>query len=415
MLAWRAFKAGQMTPIEADNPAPTIRRAVIITALGLAQILSWGTSFYFLAVFANPIARETGWPYAWVVAGVSLGLVTAGFISPRVGREIGQRGGRPVLAGGAMLFAAGLALIGASQNLSWYFAAWVVLGAGMGIGLYDGAFATLGAIYRKDARGAIAAVTLFGGFASTVCWPLSALLIEQFGWRGACFVYAAIHLGIAAPVFLLALPKSVPAASSNAADRNTRVRLEKLETPAFVLLASVVTIGASILALMGTHLLHLLESRGISTASAVLFGMLIGPSAVGARMIESFAGRHYHPFWTMAASVGMVAAGAFLLTRDIQWAAPAIVLYAAGNGIGTIARGSVPLALFGPSRYPALMGRLGLPIMLAMAAAPFIGAWAFEVGGSAWMIAILNGLAFLNVALVAGLWLSSRALRQRGA
>src|SRR5947199_5024076 len=156
MLAWRT-RTGEVTPLEAGNPAPTVPRGVIVTALGLAQILSWGTSFYFLAVFANPIARETGWPYAWVVAGVSLGLLTAGFISPRVGREIGQRGGRPVLAGGAMLFAAGLALIGASQNLSWYFAAWVVLGAGMGIGLYDGAFATLGAIYRKDARGAIAA------------------------------------------------------------------------------------------------------------------------------------------------------------------------------------------------------------------------------------------------------------------
>jgi hypothetical protein len=283
----------------------------------------------------------------------------------------------------------------------------------MGIGLYDGAFATLGAIYGKEARGAIAAVTLFGGFASTVCWPFSALLIEQFGWRAACFIYAGIHVGIAAPVFLLALPKTSPGNSNNAADGNRRARLASDELPAFVLLAGVVTIGASILALMGTHLLHLLETRGISTASAVLLGMLIGPSAVGARMIESLAGRHYHPFWTMAASVAMVAIGAFLLTRDIQWAAPAIIFYAAGNGIGTIARGSVPLALFGASRYPALMGRLGFPIMLAMATSPFVGAWAFEAGGSTWMIGILNGLACLNLALIVALWFSSRALRQR--
>src|SRR3954468_20830593 len=160
MLAWRT-RSGQMTPIEAGDPGRTTSRGVIVTALGLAQILSWGTSFYFLAVFASPIARETGWPYAWVVPGVSLGLVTAGFISPRVGREIGERGGRPVLACGAILFAAGLALISTSQNLYWYLAAWIVLGTGMGIGLYDGAFATLGAIYGKEARGSIAAVTLF--------------------------------------------------------------------------------------------------------------------------------------------------------------------------------------------------------------------------------------------------------------
>src|SRR5215212_3182049 len=215
-----------MTPIDAGNSASTVPRTVIVTALGLAQILSWGTSFYFLAVFASPVARETGWPYAWVVAGVSLGLVTAGFISPRVGREIGQRGGRPMLVCGAILFAAGLALIGTSQNLYWYLAAWIVLGAGMGIGLYDGAFATLGAIYGKEARGAIAAVTLFGGFASTVCWPFSALLIEQFGWRGACFIYAGIHIGIAAPVFLFALPKSPAAHGNDAAARTKRVRLD---------------------------------------------------------------------------------------------------------------------------------------------------------------------------------------------
>ncbi len=386
---------------------------MIVTALGMAQILSWGTSFYFLAVFAGPIARDTGWPYAWVVAGVSVGLVVAGLISPRVGREIGHRGGRPVLALGAVLFALGLALIGTSQNLPWYLAAWTVLGAGMGIGLYDGAFATLGTIYGKEARGGIAAVTLFGGFASTVCWPFSALLIGQFGWRGACLVYAGIHLCIALPVFLLALPNGPVTAGAVSADTARRVGLERGERLVFALLACVVTIGASILALMGTHLLTLLESRGISAASAVLFGMLIGPSAVGARVVESIAGRHYHPFWTLAASITLVAAGMVLLTRDLNWVAPAIIFYAAGNGIGTIARGSVPLTLFGAARYPALMGRLGFPIMLAMAASPFIGAWAFQNGGNAWVIGLLVTLALSNAALVAALWFASRALRRR--
>ncbi len=401
-----------MTPDEVANPASISPRAVIITALGMAQILSWGTSFYFLAVFAAPITRDTGWPYEWVIAGVSVGLLIAGFVSPRVGREIGSRGGRPVVALGAILFALGLTMIATSQNVYWYLAAWLVLGAAMGIGLYDGAFATLGTIYGKDARSAIAAVTLFGGFASTVCWPFSAWLIDQFGWRGASLAYAAIHLFIALPVFLLALPRSVTSAANGSADKKT-ARLETGEVLVFVLLACVVTIGASILALMGTHLLHLLETRGVSATSAVMFGMLIGPSAVGARVIESLAGRLYHPLWTMAASVVLVAAGAFLLTREIFWAAPAVVFYAAGNGIGTIARGSVPLALFGPARYPSLMGRLGFPIMLAMAASPFVGAWALSLGGSAWIIGLLNALAFLNIALVAMLGLFNKVLRDR--
>ncbi len=131
-----------MTPT-AGTSASIPSRAVIVTTLGMAQILSWGTSFYFLAVVAVPIVRDTGWPYEWVIAGVSVGLVVAGFVSPRVGREIGHRGGRPVLACGAILFALGLALIGTSQNFYWYLSGWIVVGAGMGISDHagDGGFA----------------------------------------------------------------------------------------------------------------------------------------------------------------------------------------------------------------------------------------------------------------------------------
>ena len=133
--------------------------------------------------------------------------LVAGLVSPRVGRAIGEYGGRPVLAASAVLLAVGLALLGASQNLPWYLAAWIIVGAGMGAGLYDAAFATLGSIYGKEARSPITWVTLFGGFASTVCWPLSAFLVEHLGWRGACFVYAGIQLGFALPIHLLILPR----------------------------------------------------------------------------------------------------------------------------------------------------------------------------------------------------------------
>ena len=166
------------------DPTPAVAklfsRRVVITVLGSLQILSWGSTFYLPAVLARPIAQDTGWPYAVVVAGLSVGLLVAGLVSPRTGRAIAQHGGRPVLASGSVLLALGLLIIGTAQNYIWYFAGWAVLGAGMGAGLYDAAFASLGALYGKAARGAITSVTLFGGFASTVCWPVSAYLVAPF-------------------------------------------------------------------------------------------------------------------------------------------------------------------------------------------------------------------------------------------
>ena len=162
-------------------------RRVVIPALGITQIFAWGSTFYLPGALAPLIANDTGWPYDLIVAGVSLGLLVAGVASPRVGRTIAAKGGRPVLAAGALLLAAGLIGIGLATSLVSYLAAWIVVGLGMSATLYDAAFSTLGGIYGSRARTSITTVTLFGGFASTICWPLSAFLAEHFGWRGVLF------------------------------------------------------------------------------------------------------------------------------------------------------------------------------------------------------------------------------------
>jgi MFS family permease len=388
-------------------------RRLLVPALGITQILAWGSTFYLLAVLAAPIVQDTGWSYDRVVAGLSLGLAIAGLVSPRVGRAIKVSGGRPVLASGAAMLALGLLLIGSAQNLVWYLGGWLVLGAGMGAGLYDAAFSTLGTIYGKDSRNAISQVTLFGGFASTVCWPLSSLLVEHFGWRGACFVYAAIQTGLSLPTYLLVLPQTAPVAlATQAADLTpTTMSLARDEAPSFAVLAAIVTIAAAILAMMGMHLPQLLQAKGMTLSSAITLGMLIGPSAVGARIIETTLGRYYHPIWTMTASALLTAAGALLLLGYFPLAALAIILYAAGNGIGSIARGTLPLALFGGARYPVLMGRLALPLLIAMSIAPYIGALALEAGGPNSTIAIIGAFAVTNVLLVALLWRTTEGLR----
>jgi predicted MFS family arabinose efflux permease len=382
---------------------PSIRRVTVV--LGVLQILGWGTTFYLLAVLAKPIAAETGWSYERVLAGVSVGMLVAGLVSPRVGRAIASHGGRPVLAAAAGLSALGLALIGSAQNFTWYLAGWAVLGLGMGAGLYDAAFSTLGVIYGGKARNAISVVTLFGGFASTVCWPISAWLVEHAGWRAACFTYAAAYLLLALPLYIFALPRSRrPASEADTARQAGHVTLNATEWLLFLVLALILTLKAAVMSSIGAHLVILLTGQGLTLAQAVALGMIIGPAAVGARFVETLAGHRYHPIWTMTASTALMACGLPLFFADIWLYGAAIALYAAGSGIGSIARGTLPLALFGPTRYPVLLGRLGLPSLVAMALAPVCGALVYERAGATGLFAVLSAITTLNLVLMAVLW-----------
>ena len=279
-------------------PAPQF----VVSALGVAQILAWGSSYYLLAVLAAPITRETGWPLPWVVGGISLGLLIAGLASPRLGDSIQRYGGRPVLAFSALLLAVGLTGLALASSIVVYLLAWVVIGVGMGAGLYDASFATLGRLYGQRARTAIATLTLFGGFASTVCWPLSAFLVSEFGWRGTCLAYAGVHLLVLLPLYLVGLPREPKREEHRGRPRSERtgagIDLRQIAAP-FALMAAAVTVSAMISTAFSVHLLTILESRGISLSAAVALGALVGPSQVGARAMEMLIGRYHHPIWTL--------------------------------------------------------------------------------------------------------------------
>ena len=380
------------------------KRWPVISALGVVQILAWGSSFYLLGVLAAPIAADTGWPLAWIFGGLSLGLLVAGLVSPQVGRMIGERGGRPVLAASAVLIASGLIVLGLAPSLWIFLAGWLLMGLGMGCGLYDPAFATLGRLYGAEARPAITTLTLWGGFASTVSWPLSAFLLDHGGWRWACFVYAGLQLVVSLPLILGLIPPA-PARPAGANDGPAPVvALAPGERRPFLLMAGVLILGGGVMSLLSAHVLTLLQARGVPLASAVAFGALIGPSQVAARVVEmSFKGRH-HPLWTLTAAMSLVALAVTLLALNLPVVALAVILYGAGNGIYSIARGTVPLVLFGPERYAPLLGRLARPGLVAQALAPPLGAYALAHGGADATFILLTGLALLNVGLVGALW-----------
>ncbi len=393
-------------------PKPSPR--VIITTLGITQILAWGSSFYLPAVLAKPISADTGWSLGWVVGGLSLGLLAAGLVAPRVGRTIDAKGGRPVLVASSILLGSGLATLALAHSLPVYLMAWLLMGVGMGSGLYDAAFATLGRLYGKDARRAITTLTLWGGFASTVCWPLSAWLVEHFGWRGACATYAAIQILVSLPLHAFVLPgvSTVRPDAKPSGDTPEAAVPQTLtgsrRNRAFLLLATVLTLGAVTASMIGVHLLTLLQARGLDLAAAVALGALVGPSQVGARVVEMAFGRHYHPIWTMVASVALVAGGMILLVAGVPILALALALYGAGNGIGSIAKGTLPLALFGPFGYASLMGKLAMPSLLAQALSPSLGAILIEWRGPGAALGLLAAMATLNIILVGFLWTVSR-------
>jgi MFS family permease len=378
-------------------------RHLIIGTIGMAQILAWGSSYYLVAVLAKPITKNTGWPYGWVIGGLSLAFLVTGACSPLVGRLIERHGGRPVLAASAVLLAAGLLVMGAAPDLPVYLAAWCIIGAGMAAGLYDPAFATLGRLYGEQARAAITLTTLYGGFASTVCWPLSAFLVAHAGWRGTCFAYAAINIFVVLPLYWFGVPRepamapvgvtvsAAPAAAGSVAGAGRR-------RVAFWLVAGNLTLASVVMTVVSVHMLTLLQARGITMAAAVGLGTLIGPSQVGARIVEmALARRRHHPVWTLIVSTVLAAAGFFLLFGQESLVAVGLVAYGAGAGIRSIARGTVPLALFGREGYATLMGRLAMPLMLAQAVSPTLGAFLLDGVGAAGTLFVLTAVAVVNV------------------
>jgi predicted MFS family arabinose efflux permease len=392
-------------PSAAD--ARPLDRRVVITALGAAQILAWGTSFYFPAVFAGPIVRDTGWSLAYVVGGTSVGLLVAGLISPQVGRLIEMRGGRPVLLASSLFFAAGLIGVGLAPSLPVFLFAWVLIGVGMGCGLYDAAFAALGRLYGSEARGPITNLTLFGGFSSTICWPLSAFMIEHAGWRTACLIYAFLHLAVSLPLQMLVVRKTAaPAVAGDPDDGAPDASPKALahEPLIFVLLALVQSLAAGIGSIVVVHLLIFLQARGVDFTVAVSLGTLFGPAQVIARVVERLFGNRYHPIWTMIASCALMAIGLMLLSGHFSLLAIVILLYGAGYGISWIGRGTLPLALFGPRRFPRLMGKLAFPSLIVQALAPSAGALLIEARGVDATIAVLTLAALGNLVLIGVLW-----------
>lgn len=367
-----------------------------IFVLGLLQILVWGGSFFLLAVMAAPIVRDTGWAIQWVYGALSLSLLVSALLAPLISRLIARFGGRPVLACSGATVAAGLLMMAAAPSLTWFLLAWGVIGVGMALGLYEALFATLGALYGEKAAGAITGITLISGFASTLTWPLVALLIEHLGWRTTCVAYAGVLLVSVAPLYWRALPGGV---GIRIASKAQQAAEDRVDPRVYWLLTAIFAIGAVLMTAVAVHLVTILQGQGHSLVAAIGFAAVLGPCQVGSRIVQMFA-RKRHPLWTTLISVVLVAAGLTLVTLMPMATFIGLVLYGFGNGLRAIVRGLLPLALMSPSNYVLLMGKMSLPSLVGQAATPLLGGWLLQAAGPVAALAAMSGLALVNVVLV---------------
>lgn len=373
-----------------------------VPVLGITQILSWGTIFYTPVLIVPLIATERGWSISFTMGGFSVGLLVAGLISPYVGRSIDRFGGHVVLTIGSLIGALGLFLIVHANHPAAYYAVWMVLGVGMAANLYNSAFATLGRIFGIGARRPITALTLAGGFASTVSWPATHFLLDRVGWGGTYLLYAALLAFISAPLHALALPRNrfeadLPATSETEAP----VRVLPPQGLPFILVASAFAAYAFIPSGLSAHLLAIFARSGIDAGTVVWIGALFGPAQVGARLIEFAFGRNVHPLWVVRFALGTLLCAFVMLTLlhvSTTTAAVFALMFGGANGLVTITRGAVPLALFGASGYGRLMGRLAGPFLLMQSAAPLIMAFVIERASDAAALAL--AAAFAAVALI---------------
>ncbi len=344
------------------------RRLLTITVLGSTQTLAWASSYYLPAILADDIARDTGTSTTWLYASFSVSLIISALLGPRAGRLIDRGSGNAVLAVSNTLFAGGLVLLAIAQSLLVLQLAWIVLGIGMGIGLYDAAFAVLGRIYGTGARGAITGITLFAGFASTIGWPLTAWGASTIGWRDTCLAWATLHFFVALPLNYWCLPRpTLAAAGKRAADKPV-----PLDRP-MVLLGFAFAAAWVVTAGMAAHFPRIMEAAGASTTQAIAAGALIGPAQVGARLLEAGPLSRLHPLITarLAALTHPIGVAVLLIAGGSVASSAFAVLHGSGNGILTIARGTVPLAIFGPENYGYRLGLIGLPSRFLSALAPF--------------------------------------------
>jgi MFS family permease len=393
-----------------------------ILALGITQIITWGTTLYALGVLGRPIAEATGWSQSLVFGGLTVGLLASAAVSTRIGRDIDRYGGQKIMALGSLLMAIGLLVLALVESPEAYLAAWALLGISMRMCLYDAAFAALVQVTPSRGRRAISYLTLFGGFASSLFWPIAHILNTAYGWRATLIIFAAINFCVCLPLHWIGLAQrenaplpgrhveggaaSPQAAAAPALEGSAR-------TIAMLLFGMIVAASAIVFGAMAAHLVPLLQASGLTPAMAVWIASLKGVAQVGGRIWDLTLARTWHPLDVGRISVAIMPLSFLVLMlggTNLLAALTFTLLFGISNGLVTIMRGAVPLALFGAAGYGEVLGILATPYLLLAALAPAAFAVVVEASGyaAAQTIMLLAGLCAVLGMEVMAFWYRRR-------
>ena len=380
---------------------------IAVNALGLTQITAWGTSYYCLGVLAKPIVAETGWALSTVFLGFTVALLVMGVISTWVGRLIDRIGARAVMSIGTIIVSAGLLALSQVHDQASYFAVWAVLGVGMRFCLYDAAFAALVQVAPTRGRKAISYLTLYGAYASTVFWVVGHYLNEAYGWRGTLMIFAAINLAICLPLNWIGLSRreakeDTAAATAAATSPDGPVLEGRMRVVGIALFALIMSLNGFVFGVISLQMVPLLEAAGLVGATAVWVASLKGHGQFAGRLVEIFFGRNLKAMAIARIAIGVVPASLLLLflARGELWLLVAFtLLLGASQGVITIVRGAVPLALFGVKGYGAVLGVIATPILIVNAFSPAV--FALVVDRFGWQISLYALLGCSMVTWVA--------------
>ena len=347
----------------------------LIIGLGIGQVISWGTLIYAIAVLGGPMGTEFGVSNTVVFGAFSGSLVVSGLAGPYVGNMIDRIGGRRILALGSLVASVSLAALALAPTIGAFFVAWAFAGIARAMTLYEAAFAALSQHTGKSFRNSVTAITLLGGLAGTVFFPLSLFGLAHFGWRYTVAGFAAAELLICLPLHLWCIPAGIR-------DRDVRDETPKRVVSGnranaaggtFAALSTSFALYAFITSAISVHVVNLLHSKGLGVASAVFVASLIGPMQLVGRVVELTFGRRRSPIVVGAATLVLLAfslVSLSLMNAQLAIAVLFAATYGCANGIQTIVRGTVPAELFGHEGYGHMMGKLALPSFIARALAP---------------------------------------------
>ncbi|HEY2815668.1 MAG TPA: MFS transporter [Casimicrobiaceae bacterium] len=352
-----------------------MRLGRIVIGLGIGQVISWGALIYAIAVLGGPMGTEFGVSNTVVFGAFSASLVVSGLVGPYVGKMIDRIGGRRILALGSLLASVSLAALALAPTVSAFFIAWAFAGIARAMTLYEAAFAALSQHAGKSFRNSVTAITLLGGLAGTVFFPLSLLGLAHIGWRGTVAGFAAAELLVCLPLHLWCLPAGIrhrdapDATLKNVASSNRA----NATGGTFAALSTSFALYAFITSAISVHVVNLLQSKGLGVASAVFVASLIGPMQLVGRLAELTFGRRRSAIVVGAATLVLLVfslVSLSLMNAQLALALLFAATYGCANGIQTIVRGTVPAELFGHEGYGHMMGRLAAPSFIARALAP---------------------------------------------